>query len=121
MTMTDDRNDAFFDALMREARSDVQRPGEGLFDRIMQDADMVLAEAAAPTAGPARTRRPLGAVLLAAIGGWGAVSGLAAATVAGLWIGIAPPAAVTDITQSVWGGTVEVPLLDTGSYFGLEG
>lgn len=116
--MTADRDEDDLMALFGAARADTARPSEGLLDRIMADADMVLAGAAPVAPVP---RRSLGAVLLAVLGGWGGVSGLAAATMAGLWIGVAPPASLDGLTQLVWGGTVEVPLMETAGFIGLEG
>lgn len=122
MKMTTERDDAFFDDLMGQAAQERLAPSDALLDRIMLDADAVLAEAAVAPVVSDLPRRSLGAVIVAALGGWSAISGLAAAGVAGVWIGVAPPEALSDITQTVWGGdTVEIPLLETDTYFGLEG
>ena len=40
--------------------------------------------------------------LIAALGGVGALTALATAAVAGLWIGLAPPAAVDDFAATLW-------------------
>lgn len=62
----------------------------------------ILADAAREQAGfqperPARAARlPKWRQLIEAIGGWPAMGGLAAASAAGLWIGVAPPAFVPD-------------------------
>ena len=47
---------------------------------------------------PARraARQPFWRQLIEAVGGWPALGGLAAASAAGLWIGIAPPSFVPD-------------------------
>ncbi len=55
------------------------------------------------------------------IGGWPTFSGLAAATVAGLWIGVAPPAALSDLSAGIWGATIEVPLFESDVFAGVEG
>lgn len=62
----------------------------------------ILADAAREQPGaqpdvPARpARQPLWQQLIEAIGGWPALGGLAAASAAGLWLGLAPPAFVPD-------------------------
>lgn len=62
----------------------------------------ILADAAREQAGfraarPERAvRQPLWRQLIEAVGGWPAMGALAAASAAGLWIGIAPPSFVPD-------------------------
>ena len=112
-------DDKLLEAMFAQARTPDLTPSEGLLDRIMMDADSVLAEAAPAVA--TRPRQGLGAMLLDIIGGWPSFSGLAAATVAGLWIGIAPPAAISDLSSGLWGDTIEVPLMETELFAGLEG
>lgn len=111
-------DDKILEAAFVQARMQDAVPSEALLDRIMLDADSVLADS---TPVLERPRQGFGAVLLDAIGGWPSFSGLAAATVAGLWIGVAPPAAVTDLSAGLWGGTIEVPLLESDIFVGLEG
>jgi len=115
MTTTDD--DKMLDAAFAEMRGDIT-PSEDLMNRIMLDADMVLAETAPPVAVAPQS---LGAVLRDLIGGWPQFAGLATATVAGLWIGVAQPTTLTDLSAGLWGGTVEVPLLESDIFAGLEG
>jgi hypothetical protein len=93
--MTDDDLDAFFAA----AKADSARPSPALMARILQDA-----AAEQPRAAPPTTTRPrfTFAALVAALGGGGALAGLATATVAGLWIGLAPPIAVEDFAATLW-------------------
>ncbi|MEL7212761.1 MAG: hypothetical protein AAGK92_08880 [Pseudomonadota bacterium] len=86
--MTTDKNDplsGFFEA----ARADAPQPSDALQMRILADADCTLAK-------PASEVKPRHWVrdLLQGLGGWPAVAGLATATVAGVWIGISPPALV---------------------------
>ncbi|MFW8634432.1 hypothetical protein [Cribrihabitans pelagius] len=52
-------------------------------------------DSAGPRARPA-SRRPGWRQLAAAVGGWPAMGGLAAAGVAGLWLGLSPPGFVPD-------------------------
>ncbi len=60
-------------------------------------ADAARAQAGFSAARPARAvRQPKWRQLVEAIGGWPAMGGLAAASAAGLWIGMAPPSFVPD-------------------------
>lgn len=115
--MTTDRTQ--LDDTFAAIRAEEVPVSEALMDRIMLDADTVLAEAA-PIA-VARPSRSFAGVLRDVIGGWPSFSGLAAATVAGLWIGISPPEVLSDLTAGLWGTTIEVPLLESDVFAGLEG
>ncbi len=110
-------DDEMLEAAFAQARTPDMMPSEALLNRIMMDADSV--SAVAPVAK--RPKQKLGAMILDAIGGWTAFGGLATATVAGLWIGVAPPAALTDLSAGLWGTTIEVPLLESDMFAGLEG
>jgi len=102
---------AFFDA-GKAARPE---PGDALMARIMADADRVQAERAkAPAAvtAPAPVRRGWLERLAQALGGWPAMTGLAAATVAGLWIGVSAPAGLTGMAQDVIAGNDAAYLID---------
>lgn len=99
--------------LFARARADAPRPGADLTARILADAAAVQADLrrqAAP--GPRRTQRPQGPVrrLRDALGGWPALAGLGLAALAGLWLGLTPPAFLPD------GGT----MLQTAGYDLLE-
>ncbi|WP_099826353.1 dihydroorotate dehydrogenase [Oceaniglobus indicus] len=84
----DDHTDAGLDALFENARRSAPAMSDDLFARIMADA------VAATPARVAAARRvsPWGRVL-GALGGWPSLAGLSAAALAGVWIGIAQPAA----------------------------
>jgi hypothetical protein len=82
----DDALGVFFDA----ARDTAPAPSEDMLARILADAETVRRRA--DDRGPRRTGR---ARARDALGGWPAMAGLAAATLAGLWIGAALPARVT--------------------------
>jgi len=80
--------------------------------RILADAATVAAER--------QGRRPRGvAGLLAAVwrglGGAPAAAGLAAATLAGVWIGASPPVLLDGLADSVWGRPAAI---DMGGVFG---
>lgn len=114
-------DDAFLDALFdaeRQARkgSDPEVPPE-LLARVLADAETVQAGfATAALPERAAPKRPgLLAQLGAALGGWPAFAGLAAASVCGLWIGISPPESLSD-TASIYYGD-ETALYDPISGF----
>lgn len=87
-------NDDFLDDFFAEARA-VRAPVSGdLMARVLADAE---------------PRSPVRA-FLDIIGGWPTMGGLVAAGVTGLWVGIAPPALVSDYTALLTGDTVEVDL-----------
>lgn len=91
--MTDDD----LDDLFAGARKGPQ-PSPALMARILADA---VAEQPRPAARPAPVRFTFRA-LIAALGGMGAMAGLATAAVAGVWIGLAPPTAVGDLAAALW-------------------
>ncbi|NDR59229.1 hypothetical protein [Aliiruegeria sabulilitoris] len=95
------------EALFKALRDEPEEPSSDLLARVLADAyeaqDVRTAEAVpepAPVA-PQPARRGGIRGLLDMIGGWPAVAGLATATVAGIWIGYNPPAALDDLTLSV--------------------
>ncbi|MDG4648611.1 hypothetical protein P6F26_09145 [Roseibacterium sp. SDUM158017] len=106
--MADDReDDAHLDALFAEARA--VRPDAGLVARVTADAARVQAgtevyrgTAARPSG---RVRRGAAGVLpgiVAAIGGWGALSGVTAAGLVGLAVGFWSPEAVDRLIGGQW-------------------
>ncbi|HMO09534.1 MAG TPA: periplasmic heavy metal sensor [Paracoccaceae bacterium] len=128
MTRPDDHtDDALLGAFFDVARADRAAPGDALMSRVMADA---AAEAgrrghlAAARQAPA-ARPGWRAALLAALGGHGAVAGLAAAAVAGLWVGLAPPSALTMLAPDLWGEAEDaadlIPDIDAVLAFASEG
>jgi hypothetical protein len=108
MTMTNP-NDDMLDDLFAQARGTSPVPSDALMARVIADADAIQPRAvAAPVARPGLMMR-----MLDAIGGWPAVSGLAMATVAGIWVGVAPPASVQDVTAAMMGDEVSINLFTT--------
>ena len=107
------------DRLFAEARAEQHVPGEDLMVRLVADATR-----SAPTrVSPAVAVKPVAgfAGFLSALGGWPVLGGLAMTTVAGLWIGIAPPDRFNDFAASVLGEQVTVALFPDDDPFGLEG
>ena len=124
--MTTDRDEKMLQDAFAQMREQDLAPSDDLLNRIMLDADSVLASSA-PVA--ARPKASFGAMVLDLIGGWPSLGGLAgwragglaAATVAGLWIGVVQPTALSDLSPGFWGDTYEVPLLESDVFAGLEG
>jgi hypothetical protein len=103
---TSDRDEMDLDDLFAAARERRAEPEPGLLARIVADADHVAAERDAPRPAPAMPG--LWRDWMRALGGWPTVGGLVASTLAGLWIGVAQPAALSDLAASVWGEQVSV-------------
>ncbi|WP_116082571.1 dihydroorotate dehydrogenase [Tropicimonas sp. IMCC34011] len=96
-TELDLRQDAELDALFAAARQEGAAPSTALMGRILADAyDVAEAREIDPVHAPAPSLPASGRIrrALAALGGWPAAATLSAATLAGLWIGYAPPFAV---------------------------
>lgn len=96
----DDALDGFFAA----GKAQTPEPSEALMAAIMADA-MAVADTFDAQSAPVRPGRlGLWATLLAVLGGWPAVAGMATAAVAGVWMGVTPPQGVSD-----WAGGVLLP------------
>ncbi|PJI85030.1 hypothetical protein BC777_3026 [Yoonia maricola] len=100
-------HDDMLDDLFAMARGEKPVPGDDLVARVLADADAI--QPGVVTAATT-SQKGLWPRLLEAVGGWPAISGLAAATVAGIWVGIAPPSSVEDMTASWIGDEVHVSL-----------
>lgn len=99
-------NDDMLDGLFAQARRETPAPSDDLMARVLADASaMQPRPAAVPT-----PQMGLWGRMLDVVGGWPAVSGLAAATVAGIWLGVAPPSSVEDLTATVLGDEVSISL-----------
>lgn len=92
-------DDQELDAVFAAAAQNPPTMSADLFARIVQDAKGVSADAVAATV-PATPSEPTGffAALIETIGGWRGVAGLATATLAGVWIGVAQPDTITGLT-----------------------
>ncbi len=117
-SMRDYELDALFEAAAKDA---AQTPSADLMARVLADAEAMQPTPAALVPGPL-PRRGMLAGIVSALGGWPSLGGLAAATMAGLWIGFsATPDALPDgLAALVEGGSTEyLAYLDT-SYAYLE-
>lgn len=101
------------DALLAEARGQAPAPDDALMARVLADATAVQD---ARHTRPAPVPPGLWARAMEAIGGWPALGSLTAATVAGLWVGIAPPAAVSDVTAALTGEGMQVSLFASDGF-----
>lgn len=109
----DDELELFFDV----ARAETPVPSQDVLARILADADKMMP--VAPVQAPARAPG-LWAGLLAAVGGWPAVAGMATATVAGVWIGFAQPDGVGDLATGILPDMIAYEVVDLfPSYDGL--
>ena len=118
MTMTERKhpNDTFLDDLFAQVRQADVQPSDDLYARVMADAFAQVA----PSPQVAAHRKPgLWDRIKDAVGGWPAMSGLAAATLAGVWIGVAPPTSVETLTAPLFGEAVSVSLIGSDLDFGL--
>lgn len=110
-----DHDQDTLDAAFAAARRPDPAPSEALMARVLADAE---AAQSRPATREPRPTRWSGFFDL--LGGWPAVSGLAAAGVAGLWLGLAPPASVEDLAGTLLGNVTEVSILGDLDGFALE-
>ncbi|SLN28220.1 hypothetical protein ROA7023_00944 [Roseisalinus antarcticus] len=109
-------------SVFAEARRENQTPSDALMARIMADAAAELPRRAGVAGDPsAAGRTGIASTIWALLGGWAGAGGLAAATVAGLWIGVAPPAGLTDLAAGVLGETITVALVPDDDLLGVDG
>lgn len=97
-------DDALLDMVFAAAKEDpAAMPTPDFMARVLADAEAAR-PAPAPIAPPVETPRlSVAAKFVALLGGWQSVSGLAAATVAGVWIGVAagPAMLQSDLTTNL--------------------
>ena len=90
MTMADPHDmtdpDIALEAFFAAGRAAAPEPSAAFLARVLGEAEAVQAARAAPQPQP---RQGIWAGLLSALGGWGGASGLATATLAGVWLGFA--------------------------------
>lgn len=101
-TETDLLDDAQLEAFFEAGREDVPELSDSFMAALLQDADLAQPQPAA-LASP-RVKRSLWQDIIAQIGGWPALAGMATATVAGVWIGFAAP----DQLETLSGGVLLV-------------
>lgn len=122
--MSDDKDtDAMLMAMFKAARDEAPQPSADMMARVLAGAGAE-AEQLSVTPQVRAPKRGMLANLFEALGGWPAMAGLSAATLAGIWIGVNPPAGLTDQVAGLLGApdAAFVIDLDTGAGFEfLEG
>lgn len=106
--MTDDDLEDIFAA----ARGTGAEVGDDLMARVLADAARVQP---APVAAPS-----IWSQIREALGGWPVLGGVAAAGLAGVWIGYAPPSAVSDWSPLLADSVVSVDILGTSDAWLLD-
>ena len=103
-----DPNDDKLEDLFAEAR-EVSQPVSGdLMGRVLADA--------------VRIQRPsVWWQIKDLLGGWPVLGGLTAVAVAGVWLGVAPPPAIDDLTAAVTGENLQINLLTDAGWVAWEG
>lgn len=97
MTERNHMADESLDGLFEAAKRDAPLPDSSLLARVLADANEAQAGFVMPLAAPAP--KPRGASfegLFQALGGWGGLSGLTAASAFGLWLGMSPVLGLSD-------------------------
>ncbi|WP_343079706.1 dihydroorotate dehydrogenase [Ostreiculturibacter nitratireducens] len=115
MTKTNANEERMLEDIFAAARREAPEPSPALMARILADAEAVQAADTAQRAATIRrnSRRPgLFASAITALGGWGAVGGLAAATLAGVWIGFTGMGALGSTAAGLWGAAESAATVD---------
>jgi hypothetical protein len=113
MTMTE----RDLDDLFAVVRAETVAPSEALLARIMADANAV----ADARVMPVQAASGFWPTMRASVGGWPVLGGMAAATLAGVWIGFSPPIGVGALATSFWGETTTISLFSSDDILGIEG
>lgn len=121
--MSDDKNeDAMLTVFFDAARNEAPIPSGNVTVRILADADAAQITARARRVAP--PARGFLASVYDALGGWPAMAGLSAATVAGVLIGVNPPPGLSDQLSGLLGmsdAAYLIDLEDGAGYDFLEG
>jgi hypothetical protein len=105
------------DALFAEVVGQKATPSADLMARVLADAASVQAPVAK---GPqAQGGSGFWSPLWAALGGWAGAGGLAAVAAAGVWLGIAPPAALESVTDIFFGNSVTLQVFSADDVLGV--
>lgn len=102
------------DALLREVAAQTPLPDDALMARVLADAARI--QMAPVVAAPGRF-----AQLREMMGGWPGMGGLALAGIAGLWVGVAPPAGVETLAADILGTTEAISFVDDADWLFAEG
>ncbi|WP_243470699.1 hypothetical protein [Ruegeria denitrificans] len=103
-------DDMELDQLFAQARRNRPEMPDDLVVRILTDAEMVRLDRMRPVIPP----RSVWARILDGIGGWQSMSGLAAASAAGVWIGFAAPDFLPDPATIIYPQDTSFVVADLG-------
>lgn len=101
----DQINPVELDALFSAEKEASLEPSPEFLARIIDDAVQVQSEFQSGAVEPVASNS-FWQALVAAVGGWATVAGLATATVAGVWIGMSPPSGLETLTETVLGASL---------------
>ncbi|WP_170758920.1 hypothetical protein [Ruegeria lacuscaerulensis] len=104
-------DDMELDQLFAQARQNRPELPDDLAVRILTDAESVRLDRLAQAAQPPR---PLWVRMLDGIGGWQGMSGLVAASAAGVWIGFSAPGFLPDPAAYIYAQDVTFVVADLG-------
>jgi hypothetical protein len=107
MTSKNKGDDQMVDDFFAAARVAAPEPSAALLARVLEDAQAVQAAARPPVPRPAKSEG-----FLAQVGGWFGLGGMAAATLAGVWVGFAGVGGLSTAVADVWGGTTTATTVD---------
>lgn len=98
-----DKDNAFLEDFFAAARAADDAVPDALLDRVIADAALV---------PRMPVKETLWSSLVAAIGGWPALSGVAMAGLIGIWVGFVPPTQLESFAADVLGTTTSVTFID---------
>ncbi len=97
MTRKTTPTEAEIEALLDTLADESAEPSDALMASVMDDA-----LARQPRISSGRRRDGFLTQLFSAVGGWGGLGGLVAATCAGVYVGVSPPEGLLDTMNLVW-------------------
>lgn len=98
MTQTDRPEPDDLERMLGQAAQEPRQVPPELMARVIADGARLQPS---PKFAPSIPRQSWGARVVSALGGWPTMSGLAAASCAGFWIGYAPPEGMLDASESL--------------------
>ena len=103
MKTTETPDDDLFEDHLEAARATPPEIDPDFLARLTDEAEREVLTR--PRPGP---REPFLQRVLEALGGWRAVAALGATVVAGLWIGVSPPATLAPSVDALWWGEADM-------------
>lgn len=112
-------DDEIFDALMAEARASDVNVSDDFMARVLSDAEVLQSNPGVADLEIAPAS--MWSQFMSVIGGWPALGGVAAAGVAGLWLGLAPTATLDGFAADIVGGTTSVSFIQDFDFMTEDG